>query len=281
MANTPTLATLRRTLATRLAAISDSPDLEARRLLEIFTGLNGSRLIIEADRPLEPETIERVEAAVARRLTGEPLAYIVGRIGFHDIELEVTPAVLVPRPDTETLVEAALARLPADTALRVADLGTGSGAIALALAHARPRWRLVATDADPNALAVARGNAERLALTTVSFAHGCWLEPLAGERFDAIVSNPPYIDADDSHLDAPALRHEPYHALVADTGGLGDIQRIATAATNHLEPGAPLLVEHGYTQGPAVRRLFAAAGLTRIETEADLGGHPRVTIGYR
>ncbi|MGB7755500.1 MAG: peptide chain release factor N(5)-glutamine methyltransferase [Salinisphaera sp.] len=276
----PTLETLRRAVAGRLSTISDSPDLEARRLIEALTGLSGSRLIIDAGRPVEPTTIARIDDAVARREAGEPLAYILGRIGFHELDLELTSVVLVPRSDTETLVEAVLARLPADVELRIADLGTGSGAIALALAHARPRWQLVATDAHANALAVARRNAERLALPNVAFAEGCWFEALPGERFDAVVSNPPYIDPADPHLDDPALRHEPRHALVADSQGLADIERIAAGATSHLRPGALLCVEHGQTQGADVRRLFANAGLARIETETDLAGRPRVTIGH-
>lgn len=280
MSAPPRLDALRRDIAARLAEVSDSPDMDARRLLETVTGYSSARLIIDAARPLEPDLVARIEQAVARRLAGEPLAYIVGHIGFHDIELAVGPGVLVPRSDTETLVESALARLPADADLRIADLGTGSGAIALALAYARPRWQLLATDAYPAALACARTNAERLGLANVRFAASRWFEALEGERFDAILSNPPYIDAGDAHLAAPALRHEPRHALVAAEHGLADIRVIATDALRHLQPGAPLIVEHGYTQGEDVRRLFAKAGLTRIETEADLAGRPRITAGH-
>lgn len=280
MNDAPTLDSVRRAAARRLAAISDSPELEARRLLESITALSSSRLIIEANRPLDRATISRVDTAVARRLTGEPLAYIIGRIGFHALDLEVTADVLVPRPDTETLVEAVLDRLPAEAGLRVADLGTGSGAIALALAHARPRWQLLATDAHAGALACARRNAERMGLANVVFAEGRWFEPLAGARFDAIVSNPPYIDPADPHLDHPALGHEPRHALVAAAAGLADIEQIAAGASRHLSNGAPLLVEHGYSQGADVQRLFTRAGLGRIETLTDLAGQPRVTMGY-
>ena len=280
MNDSPTLAALRRLVARRLSPISDSPDLEARRLIEAITGLGGARLIIEAERPVDPATATDIDAAVTRRLAGEPLAYIIGRVGFHEIELTVTPDVLVPRPDTETVVETVLARLPAEVELRIADLGTGSGAIALALAHARPRWQVVATDAQAAALACARRNAERLALPNVAFVQGDWFAALAGERFDAIVSNPPYIDPADPHLDDPALRHEPRHALVAAAEGLADIERIALGARAHLRPGAPLLVEHGHTQGPAVRQLFERAGLIDIQTEVDLAGRPRVTLGH-
>ncbi|HET7312894.1 peptide chain release factor N(5)-glutamine methyltransferase [Salinisphaera sp.] len=275
------LETLRRDTAIRLAAVSDSPELEARRLLQAIAGLTGARLVIEARRPVDAGLVAHIENAVARRLAGEPLAYIVGRIGFHELELEITPEVLVPRPDTETLVEAVLARLPADAGLHIADLGTGSGAIALALAHARPNWRVLASDAHTGALACARANATRLKLANVAFVLGSWFEPLGDAlRFDAIVSNPPYIDPADPHLDHPALRHEPRHALVAADHGLADIQSLAAGAARHLYPGAPLMVEHGHTQGADVRRLFRAAGLMKIETIPDLAGRPRVTLGY-
>ena len=280
MTDSPTLEALRRAIAGRLATISDSPDLEARRLIEAIAGISSARLIIDARQPIDAETRTRLNAAVERRLAGEPLAYILGRIGFHDIELEITPDVLVPRPDTETLVEAVLEQLPGEAPLRIADLGTGSGAIALALARARPGWQLLATDAQAAALACAQRNAERLGLSNVVFARGHWFDALGDESFDAIVSNPPYIDARDPHLDDPALRHEPRHALVADAGGLADIEQIAAGAARYLRARAPLLVEHGFAQGEAVRRLFSAAGLGRVETLADLGGRPRVTIGY-
>ncbi|AWN14512.1 peptide chain release factor N(5)-glutamine methyltransferase [Salinisphaera sp. LB1] len=280
MTDAPTLDGLRRAVAGRLRAISDSPDLDARRLIEAITGLNGARLIIEGNRPVEPGVAARLDTAVARRLAGEPLAYIVGQIGFHELDLRVTPDVLVPRPDTETLVEAVLSRLPGQAALHIADLGTGSGAIALALAHARPRWQLLATDAHANALTVARRNAERLGVPNVAFAEGDWYDALAGARFDAIVSNPPYIDPADPHLDDPALRHEPRHALVAQAHGLADIVQITTGARTHLRPGGALFVEHGHTQGADVRRLFAAAALIDVETLPDMAGHARVTLGH-
>lgn len=279
MSQTPSLDVLRRDIAARLSQVSDSPDLEARRLLEMATGLTAAQLIIQAHQPATTETITRLEMAVARRLTGEPLAYILGRAGFHAIELTITPDVLVPRPETETLVDATLAHLPADAEHCVADLGTGSGAIALALAHARPRWRIVATDAHGRALACARTNVEQLGLANVTFATGHWFEPLAGARFDAIVSNPPYIDAADPHLSDPALCHEPRHALVAADHGLADITCIAAAASRHLRPGGWLLIEHGHSQGPAVRQRFTAAGLADVATQADLAGNPRVTLG--
>lgn len=280
MSDTPSVEALRRDLAARLAAVSDNPDLEARRLLEAFAGLSGARLIIEARRALDPQVAARVNGAAARRLTGEPLAYIIGRVGFHDIELGVSPAVLVPRPDTETLVDTLLARLPAEAALRIADLGTGSGAIALALAHARPRWRLVATDAHDDALACARANAERLRLTNVRFARGTWFDALeAIENLDAIVSNPPYVDPADPHLEAAALRHEPRHALVSAENGLADIRVLAAGAARHLRADGLLAVEHGYDQGPAVRGLFTTAGLAGVETVADLAGRERATLG--
>lgn len=280
MNNPPSLDDLRRTAARRLVLISDSPDLEARRLLEHTTGLSGARLIIEAHRILSAPEHSCFEKSLARRMGGEPLAYIVGHIGFYDLDLQITPDVLVPRSDTETLVEAALVRLPAEAELNVADLGTGSGAIALALAAARPRWRLLGTDASPAALACARGNAERLAIGNAQFAAGSWLAPLPGTPFDAIVSNPPYIDTADPHLTDPALGYEPRSALVADDHGLADIAHIVEHAPRHLKSGGLLLIEHGHEQGKHARRLFEAAGLYHIVTLADLAGTPRATLGY-
>jgi release factor glutamine methyltransferase len=281
MSRPPSLDVLRRAAAARLAAVSEAPDLEARRLLAHATGLTDARLIIEAPRPATPKERARFEPALARRRAGEPLAYITGRIGFHALELHITPAVLVPRPDTETLVAAALARLPAAATLQIADLGTGSGAIALALAAARPRWQLLATDISPAALACARANARRLGLANVQCAAGDWLAPLAGRRLDAIVANPPYIDAADPHLADPALRHEPRQALVAADQGRADIARIVAHAPCHLRPGGWLLVEHGATQAESVTRLFEAASLHTIATVTDLAKRPRITVGQR
>ncbi|KQP17824.1 peptide chain release factor N(5)-glutamine methyltransferase [Pseudorhodoferax sp. Leaf267] len=222
---------------------------------------------------LATDTVARFGSACERRLNGEPVAYIVGRKEFFGLELAVDARVLVPRPDTETLVAWALDHLAANgTAL---DLGTGSGAIALALQHARPGATVTAVDRSADALAVARANAERLGLP-VRFTQGDWLQGVAG-RFDLIVSNPPYIAAHDPHL--PGLVHEPLQALVAGTDGLDDLRTIVGSAGAHLHPGGWLLLEHGYDQAEAVRALLAQRGFGKVASRRDLAGIARCSGG--
>ena len=236
-------------------------------------------LYAHGDASVDADTAARFEALVARRIDGEPVAYLTGSRGFWRFDLRVTPDTLIPRPETELLVELALQRLPADRALAVADLGTGSGAIALALARERPRARVLATDASAAALEVARGNAAALGIGNVVFREGDWFAPLAGERFDLVASNPPYIALDDPHLDDGDLRFEPPAALASGADGLDAIRAIAQGAPMHLLPGGWLLVEHGWEQGRAVRMLFEAAGLREVATHADLEQRDRVTLG--
>lgn len=218
-------------------------------------------------------------ALVERREAGEPVAYLTGRRGFWTLELEVDAAVLVPRADTERLVELALERLPADRDLRIADLGTGSGAIALALASERPRARVVATDASDDALGVAARNAARLGLDNVVFRSGDWCAPLDGERYHLIASNPPYIAQDDPHLRAGDLRFEPPLALSSGEDGLDAIREIAARSPSHLAPGGWLLLEHGWEQGEAVRALLHEAGFVEVATHRDIEDRDRVTLG--
>lgn len=218
---------------------------------------------------------------LARRAGGEPVAYIIGRRGFWTLDLDVDGATLIPRPETELLVEQALLRLPGDRDLDVADLGTGSGAIALALASERPRARVLATDASAAALAVAQRNAERNQLRNVRFAQGSWHAPLADARFDLIASNPPYIRQDDPHLLEGDLRFEPASALASGADGLDDIRQITAGAQAHLHPGGWLLLEHGWDQGPAIRDLLRQAGLQEVDTVQDLEQRDRVTLGRR
>ncbi len=260
----------------RLGKTSDSPDLDARRLLEHMLGVGGGYLIAHAGDDLGAATRGRFDALVERRAAGEPVAYIVGRAGFWTLDLAVSSAILIPRPDTETLIEAALERLP-DTPLEIADLGTGSGAIALALASERPRWQVWATYGDAEALACARANAARLGLDNIHFAHGDWFAALAGRRFAAILSNPPYVAGDDHHL--AELSFEPRAALVAADHGLADLRAIAAHAPAHLRPGGWLMLEHGMDQGESVRGLLRSAGFAGVETLADLAGRSRVTRG--
>lgn len=241
-------------------------------MLAAATGSSEARVAAHPERHLSPQTEARFRSFVERRARGEPVAYILGRKEFYSLELCVTPAVLVPRPETELLVELALQRSFASAL----DLGTGCGAIALALKHERPEARVVAVDASADALAVARRNAAHLNLG-VEFVQGEWLEPLAGERFELIVSNPPYVAQGDPHL--ADLRFEPASALVAGRDGLDCIRVIASSVRDRLAPGGWLFLEHGKGQDEEVRRLLLGAGLEEVATWPDLAGVPRVSGG--
>lgn len=254
---------------------------EADLLLAHALGRSRTWLFTHGEDEVDADAAERFEALVQRRAQGEPVAYLTGQRGFWRFDLQVGPATLIPRPETERLVELALERLPEDRALRVADLGTGSGAIALAIAVERPRAVVVATDASAGALEVARGNAARLELRNIEFRLGDWLAPLHGERFALIASNPPYIASGDPHLDEGDLRFEPASALASGPDGLDAIQVIAAHAPAHLEPGGWLLLEHGWDQGAAVRALLTSVGFVEVATELDLEGRDRVTMGRR
>lgn len=250
---------------------------DAAALLAHALGRSPAWLYAHGDDTIDPDDHARFEALLSRREKGEPTAYLTGRRGFWSFDLQVSPDTLIPRPETELLVELALARLPEATDLRLADLGTGSGAIALALAHERRRARVLAVDISPGALEIARRNAVELGLTNLEFRQGDWLGPLAGERFDLIASNPPYIAEGDPHLDD--LRHEPAPALSSGRDGLDAIRTIAVEAPAHLVPGGWLLFEHGWDQGEAVREILAAAGFLDVMTDRDLEDRDRVTSG--
>ena len=258
--------------------------LDAHLLLAHVLGQSRAWLLAHGDDALSDPQGAAFAALVARRAAGEPFAYLVGEREFHGLALAVNDAVLVPRPDTETLVEWALALLQRDSGgvddPAVLDLGTGSGAIALALKNACPRARVWAGERSASALAVARANAQRLALD-VRFAQGDWWDALAGAPdvpvFDLVVSNPPYIAADDPHL--AALTHEPLSALVADDGGLADIRRIADGARARLRPGGWLLFEHGWQQAPAVQAILQRSGFGEVSTRVDIEGRARCTGG--
>jgi release factor glutamine methyltransferase len=255
-----------------------SPRLEAELLLGHATGLSRTRLLTWPDTPLTSDARHHLAALVERRRRGEPIAYILGRQGFWTLDIEVTPDTLIPRPETELLVELALDRLPAGAPLAVADLGTGSGAIAAALAAERPGWTLIALDSSPRAAAVAWSNARRLGLANLAVLVADWFAPLASGCLDAVISNPPYVAAADPHLGLGDLRFEPHAALASGPDGLDAIRRIAAAAPRHLRPGGLLALEHGYDQGAAVRAILGAVGLREIETRRDLAGHERLTL---
>lgn len=267
--------------AARLARASDEPRREAEVLLGAALGRSRAWLLANPDeRVLDCEATDRYEALVTRRAHGEPVAYLLGEKEFWSLPLRVGPGVLVPRPETELVVERALAHLPADRDLDVLDLAAGSGAIALAVASERPRCGVVATDIAPAAVEATRENARRLGLgDRVTVLPGAWFDPCAGRRFDLIASNPPYIAAGDARVEPGVRRYEPAGALFAGPTGLEALQLIAAGAPGHLRPGGWLVVEHGDTQGADVRSLFAEAGFEDVRTYRDLSGRERCTEG--
>jgi release factor glutamine methyltransferase len=258
----------------------DGARAEAEILLAHCLGCDRTALWARPEAAVPPAALAACRELVGRRAAGEPVAYLVGRRGFWTLELEVTPAVLIPRPETELLVEQVLAAFPAEAPVRLVDLGTGSGAIALAVATERPGWEILATDTSAGALAVARRNAARFGLAGVVFRLGDWAQAFRpGERFSVIVSNPPYVAEGDPHLAEGDLPWEPRAALVAGPDGLDAIRRLAAAAPARLAPGGWLLLEHGADQGAAVRAILAGAGLDAVHTVRDLAGLERVSGG--
>jgi release factor glutamine methyltransferase len=266
--------------AQKLSSVAQRPRFEAELLLAHVLGLSRAGLLAADDALPSAERLTRIEELVERRARGEPMAYLLGRREFWSLDLAVTLDTLVPRPETEGLVEWALERLDADGEFHVADLGTGSGAIALAIASERPRARVIATDASSAALAVALGNARRLGLSNVEFSQGDWCAALPAHIvFDVIVSNPPYVADGDPHL--ADLRFEPMAALTSGTDGLDAIRSIIVQSVTHLRTGGALLMEHGLTQAAAIQKLLSEAGYREIETRRDLAGHERLTGGVR
>jgi len=262
--------------ARQLAVASDSPRLDAQLLLGKVLARSRSGLIVDGEHPLGADQASAYAELVAQRIAGTPVAYLIGEREFWSLPLAVTPAVLVPRPETETLVAAVLAAVPAADDWRILDLGTGSGAIALALASERPRARITATDLSADALAVAVDNAQRLGLLTIDWRHGAWFDAVPGERFDVIVSNPPYVADDDGALQA--LRAEPRLALTPGSTGLEAFALIIAAAAAHLRGIGLLALEHGSGQAADVAGLLARHGFTDICKLDDHTGRPRVTL---
>ena len=286
MTNDQTIQTVLTSAASLLN--TEEAALEAQLLLQHALNVNRAWLISHQNDALdvkygEPNIHAAYRALINRRVKGEPIAYILGVREFYGLKLKVTPDTLIPRPDTETLVDAALAKIPLQKNLNVCDLGTGSGAIALAIAKHRPQAFVLALDASQAALDVAIANAGILKIPNVDFVLSDWFSALcqknSPQTFDVIVSNPPYIEANDAHLSQGDLRFEPLSALASGQDGLDDIRNIITNAPQHLNPDGLLLLEHGYNQAEQVAALLKQAGFSEIETVKDLSGNERVTLG--
>lgn len=273
-----TLRAWRERAEARLARSSPSPRVDADYLLLHVLEKDRTWLRLHDDDMLGDAEAQELDALLRRREQGEPVAYLLGERGFWTLDLAVSPATLIPRADTELLVEIALEKLPVKQEQRVLDLGTGSGAIALAVGRERPLARITAVDASAEALAVATANAKRHALS-LRLLQSDWFSALGDERFDLILANPPYIAADDPHLGQGDVRYEPLSALVAGEGGLSDLRRIIEGAPSHLADGGWLAVEHGHEQGDAVRRLMKDNGFCDVETRRDIEGRERSTLG--
>ena len=275
------MSTVRSLLASHDALASD----DARREAEILLGhaLDKSRawLYAHGDDEISDVAAETFRSLLKQRAAGTPVAYLIGHREFWTLKFVVTPAVLIPRPETELLVELALRHIPQSEKVDIVDLGTGSGAIALAIASERPQSRVVATDASEEALSVARINAGQLEIGNAEFIWSDWFDGLSRMMFDVIVSNPPYIASNDNHLSQGDLRFEPRDALASGIDGLDAIRDIVRRAPEHLKPGGDLLIEHGFDQGAAVRELFAQSGFVDISTSRDSEARERVTSGRK
>ncbi|MEN4871028.1 peptide chain release factor N(5)-glutamine methyltransferase [Kosakonia cowanii] len=259
---------------------SESPRRDAEILLGFVTGKARTFILAFGETPLTDEQQEQLAGLLARRVRGEPVAHLIGEREFWSLPLFVSPATLIPRPDTECLVEQALARLPA-APCRILDLGTGTGAIALALASERPDCQVTAVDLISDAVALAQRNADHLGIRNIEIVQSRWFSALEGQQFSLIVSNPPYIDAQDPHLAQGDVRFEPLSALVAADNGLADLHTLIKDAPRYLLPQGWLLLEHGWQQGAAVREIFARYGWQQVETCRDYGDNERLTLGRR
>lgn len=259
---------------------SESPRRDAEILLEFVTGKGRTYLLAFGETPLTNAQQAQLATLLARRQRGEPIAHLTGVREFWSLPLFVSPATLIPRPDTECLVEQALARLPSNPC-RILDLGTGTGAIALALASERPDCEVTAVDRMPDAVALAQRNAAHLVINNVHILQSDWFSALPGQQFAMIVSNPPYIDEQDPHLAQGDVRFEPLSALVAGDNGMADIVHIIEQSRTRLEAGGFLLIEHGWQQGTAVRDAFIRAGYQAVETCRDYGDNERITLGRK
>ena len=277
--------TIQQALATAVQQLTEQPDtarLDAELLLAHVLHKTRTWLHTWPEQPLSMQQLADFQQLVSRRVEGEPIAHLVGRQDFWSLTLQVSGDTLIPRPETERLVELALARIPPQAPWRIADLGTGTGAIALALAKERPHGLIIATDRSAAALTVARDNARTNQLANIQFHQGDWFEALQDKTgFELIVSNPPYIKESDPHLQQGDVRFEPAGALKAGPAGLDDLQHIIQGALAHLKPGGWLLLEHGYDQGDAVLQLLKQAGYEQATDYTDLAGQPRVAEGRK
>lgn len=274
----PYLRSVADRLASSLGLTRPEAQLEARILVTHGLGVTRAWLVTHGEDALSPAQLDRLEGLLARRLAGEPVAYILGEREFYGRPFRVTPATLIPRPETEHLVEAALHRLPADQPINVLDIGTGSGCIAITLKLERPAWQVAAVDLSAAALNVARENGERLG-AEVEWLQSDLFAALAGRRFDLIVSNPPYVAEGDSHLGQGDVRFEPATALTSGPDGLNTIRRVIEQAPTHLESNGWLMFEHGLDQGESVGKLLNRAGFTQVFLERDLAGQARISGG--
>jgi release factor glutamine methyltransferase len=262
-----------------LAEVSPTPELDARVLLEHSLERGHAWLMAHGNEQIDPADFARYQHLVEERRLGKPIAHITGYKEFWSLRLKISDSVLIPRPETEHLVEQALLLIPGNRRLYIADLGTGSGAVALAIASERPLCTVTATDISTAALDMAAANANRLNIDNIRFSCGHWFRALAGEVFDLIVANPPYIAADEACLKLGDLAHEPANALQAGPEGLDALQALGAHAAEYLSPGGWILVEHGHDQQHDVARIFEESGLRQIECYPDHAGHPRVTAG--
>lgn len=265
----------------RLNGDSDTAKLDAEILLAFCLNKNRSWLFTWPDKELPPAELADFNTLLQRRITGEPVAHITGQREFWSLPLNITKDTLIPRPDTELMVEQILAQYPADSDITLADLGTGSGAIALALASERPNWKITATDLSAAALDVARLNALQLNLHNIEFKPGSWFEPLGNKTFDIITSNPPYIAEQDPHLSEGDVRFEPLSALASGRDGLDDIRHICEQARQHLKHKGMLIIEHGFDQKAEMQEIFTVSGYKNISQYHDLSNNPRLTSGIK
>lgn len=266
--------------AARLHGVADDPRREAQILLGAALGRPRSWLLTQGEAVIsDHRAVERYQTSLAQRAAGVPVAYVLGEKEFWSLPLRVAPGVLVPRPETELLVERALPHVPIGVSRRLLDLGCGAGGIALALAHERPQAQVIGTDIDPQAIAISQSNAEQLGITNVRFRAGHWFAPVQGERFDAIIANPPYIAEDDPRVEPAVREYEPAAALYSGMNGLEALQAITRGAAPHLNPEGWLILEHGDRQAAQVRELLQGAGFVDVQTQRDLAGRERCTEG--